>query len=72
MYLSFLTLYIQSFATNHSTIVPLSCPGLKPRRRNPMFMQTVCRRGWSSLEEKDDNVEKGIHDLKCVLEWNHQ
>ena len=31
------------------TMVPLSWPGLKPRRRNPMFMQTVWRRGWSSL-----------------------
>ena len=31
------------------TMVPLSWPGLNPRRRNPMFMQTVWRRGWSSL-----------------------
>ena len=37
--------------TDKPTIVPLSWPGLKPRSRNPMFMQTVWRRGWSSLRK---------------------
>ena len=34
------------------TMVPLSWPGLNPRSRNPMFMQTVWRRGWSSLGKR--------------------